>query len=333
MVVEMELLDAKETQSRLVELIAESAQIRIGVYSAQESGLLLTETRLRHFLENGGSLTILFGFRTSLGVFERLSGLEKEYGKPIQIGLYTRQRFHSKIYVFTLKDGSVTSIVGSSNFTEPALSRNIETNVQVKNGVEVQPTLDKYFEEAKKDRKEIKKILQKLEKANQAADRTEDKLEHEYRVETAGKDARAHEEEMFLELLKRIQNYDFKQKLESAWEEIDNLTDKKFKSNTRSGKKAWTRKRLNFALREIILGKDCRMNESEEMKLFRLVGDYTFQDSAEVKSEYLFRTKFFKDLASIIKNKKLEREFSRAAWANGENKRKLFGKLAKYLRE
>jgi phosphatidylserine/phosphatidylglycerophosphate/cardiolipin synthase-like enzyme len=59
--------------------------------------------------------------------------------------VYTKEKFHAKAYITHAKLAVVGSaaLVGSSNFTEPGLTRNVELNIQIRREVE---TLQKWFE-------------------------------------------------------------------------------------------------------------------------------------------------------------------------------------------
>ena len=69
----------------------------------------------------------------------------------IECRIYNRDKFHAKTYITHSKHEVVGSkaLVGSSNFTKPGLMQNVELNVQVQSGNEVnllQEWFDKYWE-------------------------------------------------------------------------------------------------------------------------------------------------------------------------------------------
>jgi len=80
------------------------------------------------------------------GVKNFLTGLKS--GK-IEVRAYKKRSIHSKLYIMTYRDdpdspGEV--ITGSSNFTAPGLSYNLEFNVQLRNDADYEFALDKFNE-------------------------------------------------------------------------------------------------------------------------------------------------------------------------------------------
>ena len=65
----------------------------------------------------------------------------------IQCRVYRRNKFHAKAYITHAKFDVVgaQALVGSSNFTKPGLTRNVELNIQVQSGREVAQLQD-WFE-------------------------------------------------------------------------------------------------------------------------------------------------------------------------------------------
>ncbi|MEK7995123.1 MAG: phospholipase D-like domain-containing protein, partial [Planctomycetota bacterium] len=65
--------------------------------------------------------------------------------RQIECRVYTKEKFHAKAYITHAKLAVVGSaaLVGSSNFTEPGLVRNVELNIQIRREVEV---LQQWFE-------------------------------------------------------------------------------------------------------------------------------------------------------------------------------------------
>ena len=66
--------------------------------------------------------------------------------KKIECKIYTKDKFHAKAYITHAKQAVVGSsaLVGSSNFTVPGLTTNVELNVQLRREVEI---LQQWFEE------------------------------------------------------------------------------------------------------------------------------------------------------------------------------------------
>jgi HKD family nuclease len=58
--------------------------------------------------------------------------------RKIECRVYTKEKFHAKAYITHSKLTVVGSaaLVGSSNFTQPGLTRNIELNIQIRREVE-----------------------------------------------------------------------------------------------------------------------------------------------------------------------------------------------------
>lgn len=65
--------------------------------------------------------------------------------RQIECRVYSKEKFHAKAYITHAKLAVVGSaaLVGSSNFTEPGLTRNVELNIQIRREVE---TLQRWFE-------------------------------------------------------------------------------------------------------------------------------------------------------------------------------------------
>jgi len=66
--------------------------------------------------------------------------------KKIELGVYTRERFHAKCYIFTTREPNPVNfaIVGSSNFTRPGLNSNVELNLLSTDQVHIEE-LTKWF--------------------------------------------------------------------------------------------------------------------------------------------------------------------------------------------
>jgi superfamily II DNA or RNA helicase len=76
--------------------------------------------------------------------------------RQIECRVYDREKFHAKTYITHAKLEVVGSqaLVGSSNFTEPGLTKNIELNVQIQSAREV-AQLQEWFETHWKDASEV----------------------------------------------------------------------------------------------------------------------------------------------------------------------------------
>lgn len=84
--------------------------------------------------------------------------------KKIECRVYNRDKFHAKTYITHAKMDVVGSqaLVGSSNFTRPGLTQNVELNIQVKSGREVsqlQEWFDKHWDDAADVTDDILKII------------------------------------------------------------------------------------------------------------------------------------------------------------------------------
>jgi hypothetical protein len=82
----------------------------------------------------------------------------------IECRVYNRDKFHAKAYITRAKLDVVgaQALVGSSNFTRPGLTRNVELNIQVQSGREVaqlQAWFDEHWEEAKDVTEDVLKVI------------------------------------------------------------------------------------------------------------------------------------------------------------------------------
>lgn len=85
-----------------------------------------------------------------------------ESGK-IECRVYSKNKFHAKAYITHAKMEVVgaQALVGSSNFTRPGLTQNVELNIQVQSGREV-AQLQEWFDEHWKDAKDITEDIVKV---------------------------------------------------------------------------------------------------------------------------------------------------------------------------
>jgi superfamily II DNA or RNA helicase len=81
--------------------------------------------------------------------------------KKIECKIYTKDKFHAKAYITHAKQAVVGSsaLVGSSNFTLPGLTTNVELNVQLRREVEI---LQQWFEEHWNNAEDVSEELLKV---------------------------------------------------------------------------------------------------------------------------------------------------------------------------
>lgn len=82
----------------------------------------------------------------------------------IKCRIYTKKKFHAKAYITHSKLAVVGSsaLVGSSNFTYPGLTGNVELNVQLRREVEdLQQWYDEHWEEAEDLSEELLKVIER----------------------------------------------------------------------------------------------------------------------------------------------------------------------------
>jgi HKD family nuclease len=73
--------------------------------------------------------------------------LDALHSGQIECRVYDNGKFHAKAYITHTKPevSSAQALVGSSNFTRPGLTKNVELNVQIQNAREV-TQLQEWFE-------------------------------------------------------------------------------------------------------------------------------------------------------------------------------------------
>jgi len=82
----------------------------------------------------------------------------------ISCKVYKERKFHAKAYITYPRMDVIgaTALVGSSNFTYPGLTDNVELNVRIRNDVEeLQAWYEKYWEEAENVTPEILKVIRR----------------------------------------------------------------------------------------------------------------------------------------------------------------------------
>ena len=74
--------------------------------------------------------------------------------RQIECRIYTKEKFHAKAYITHAKQAVVGSaaLVGSSNFTVPGITNNVELNIQIRREVE---TLQQWYEDHWNDAKDV----------------------------------------------------------------------------------------------------------------------------------------------------------------------------------
>ncbi|MHC1744018.1 MAG: DEAD/DEAH box helicase family protein [Syntrophobacteraceae bacterium] len=134
------LILAPTESSRLISLIkselaqSESAWIASAFYSPGVMNLLTRD--FNDFVGNGHSLHVILSTMGNITRPEHLNHLQ-DVVPGIQLRVYHPQgipfdrdppNFHLKIYLFRHRNGSGSLLIGSSNFTEAGLCRNVEWN-------------------------------------------------------------------------------------------------------------------------------------------------------------------------------------------------------------
>lgn len=96
-----------------------------------------------------------------LGVPAILEALQR---KQIECRVYTKDKFHAKAYITHAKQEVVGSValVGSSNFTRPGLTKNVELNIQLRREVDqLQAWYERHWKEAEDVTSEILKVIER----------------------------------------------------------------------------------------------------------------------------------------------------------------------------
>jgi superfamily II DNA/RNA helicase len=84
--------------------------------------------------------------------------------RQISCKIYTKEKFHAKAYITHAKKAVIGSaaLVGSSNFTFPGITTNIELNIQIRREVEeLQKWFKKHWDEAEDISDEILKVIER----------------------------------------------------------------------------------------------------------------------------------------------------------------------------
>src|SRR5271157_1642723 len=86
------------------------------------------------------------------------------FNQKITCRVYKERKFHAKAYITHAKMDVIgsTALVGSSNFTYPGLTDNVELNVRIRNDVEeLQAWYEKYWDGAEEVTPEILKVIER----------------------------------------------------------------------------------------------------------------------------------------------------------------------------
>ena len=84
--------------------------------------------------------------------------------KKIQCRVYNKNKFHAKAYITHARQAVVgaAALVGSSNFTVPGITTNVELNIQMRREVEIlQKWYEHYWNEAEEISDEILKVIER----------------------------------------------------------------------------------------------------------------------------------------------------------------------------
>lgn len=82
----------------------------------------------------------------------------------IECRVYAKDKFHAKAYITHAKHAVIgsTALVGSSNFTYPGLTENVELNIQIRREVDVlQQWYERYWNEAQPVSEDILKVIER----------------------------------------------------------------------------------------------------------------------------------------------------------------------------
>jgi phosphatidylserine/phosphatidylglycerophosphate/cardiolipin synthase-like enzyme len=96
-----------------------------------------------------------------VGVPGILDALQK---RKIECRVYTKEKFHAKAYITHAKQAVVGSsaLVGSSNFTLPGLTNNVELNVQIRREVEeLQAWYERHWEQADDVTNDVLRVIER----------------------------------------------------------------------------------------------------------------------------------------------------------------------------
>src|SRR5439155_16387657 len=84
--------------------------------------------------------------------------------RQIECRVYNKDKFHAKAYITHAKQAVVgaSALVGSSNFTRPGITNNVELNVQLRREVEVlQEWYERHWDEALDVTPEVLRVIER----------------------------------------------------------------------------------------------------------------------------------------------------------------------------
>ena len=125
-------------------------------------------TRTRRIILDGVSRTLDASIENEKKTNDFLAGVPAiikalQDGK-IECRVYSKSKFHAKAYITHARSAVIGSraLVGSSNFTVPGISSNVELNVQIRTEVDqLQQWFERYWEDAQDVTPELLRVIQR----------------------------------------------------------------------------------------------------------------------------------------------------------------------------
>jgi len=134
-------LNAPTLAFKLPQLVESCFQMDICIAFIKIKGLRRLLSIAEEMINRGGKVRIVFGLSRRLGITDEESVKEllefskrMKANKQIQVRRYDNPSFHPKVYIFHGKHPSL--IVGSSNLTDAAVTKNVEANLLVEDADE-----------------------------------------------------------------------------------------------------------------------------------------------------------------------------------------------------
>jgi len=125
-------LNAPTLASKIPKLLRSCTQLDICIAFVKIKGLRKVLSDIRVLLSQGGRVRIVFGISRGLGITDPKSVEELialSVHPEVSIKRFDSPYFHPKLYIF--HGDSPSLIVGSSNLTNAALTKNVEANLLV----------------------------------------------------------------------------------------------------------------------------------------------------------------------------------------------------------